>query len=159
MSLSSERHEAPPILGPLDFADRSNQIILIEHDEENSLINLLSNVIHGKSCLWFSPRSVYTKPSGIDATFVAFALNQSSISNCHKMIKAITAPMDFMVLQHIDEMNLTLDRRQRGAQISAYLSMLASKNILRGGNLIVSSCQTEYAIRGIANLFLNLRRK
>ena len=170
MSLSSQRkfsnpdtppwkHEAPPIIGPGDFMGMRNQIILIEHDDEDFSMDHLDSVMDGKVNIWFTPRpDAPTSKKPIDGATTVIVTNVSSVSRVYHYMKTNTAFIDSYVIERIDEMNLDLPKKNRGALVSANLSMMASPKILRGANLIITSTQTEYAIRGIANKFLNLRK-
>lgn len=170
MSLSSQRkpsspdlppwkYEAPPIIGPGDFMGMTNQIILIEHDDEDYSMDHLDSVIDGMMNIWFTPRSdAPTSKKPIDGATTLIVTSVSSIARVYHYMKTNTAFIDSYVIERIDEMNLDLPKKNRGALISGNLSMMASPKILRGGNLIVTSAQTEYAIRGIANKFLNLKK-
>ncbi len=145
---------APPILGQLEFAGMTNQLILVEHDEEDDSLSLLARVLSGKINIIFSQE---------DHTLVDFnaehsvIFSVSSIARIKKMMQVIPS-VDHFVINRIDMMDTNFDKRQRGAQVSAHLSMLCSPRLLRDANVIITSAKSEYKIREIADKFISLRK-
>jgi len=149
--------EAPPILGKLEFAGRKNNIILIEHDEDDELFTLLNVPIGDKTTIVFTP-NVYND------NYKHITCNAAIVSNCHsisrvvKCIKGIEVSPELYIIDRIDMMDIGLSKRPRGAQICAYVSMMASHKVLRGATAIITSCQIEHRIRTIADQFISLRK-
>ncbi len=148
--------EAPPIIGALEFACLTNEIILVEHDEEDHGLSLLTEAISGKNNIIFSNHAPPTI-EGYDAEHSAL-VQSDSIYKAHKIMRAVNVPMDFYIIHRIDLMDLLLHPRERGARISAYLSMMTSRKILQGANVLITSAKMEYKIREIANRYINLRK-
>jgi hypothetical protein len=149
--------EAPPIVGPLEFAGLSNSVILIEKDEDDESLSLLREPMCGKNNIIFSSDPICVLPKKFNAEFTANA-TVKSIAMVHRMIKSIDNPVDFYLIDRVDLMNLDFSKRERGSQMKAYISMLCSHKTLRGANLIVTSCNSEYTLREVADVFISLRK-
>lgn len=147
---------APPIIGPLEFSGIKNNIILVEHDEEDCGIDLLSKVLSCRMNMVFTPNE-FTKQSNWNSETTGVLLIDS-IAKIHRCIKNIAVSLDFFVINRIDLMDLNFSKKEKGAQTKAYISMLCSKKILRDANVIVTSGKSEYTIREIASNYLNLRK-
>ena len=145
---------APPILGPLEFAGMQNQIILVEHDDDDDSLALLAKVLSGKINIIFSQE---------DHTMVGFdalhsvVFHVDSVSRIKKVIQLVPE-MDYFVINRIDMMDTNFHKRERGSQIKAHLSMLCSPRLLRDANVIITSVNSEYMIREIADKFISLRK-
>jgi len=150
--------DAPPILGPLDFAGLKNNIILIEHDDDDCSIDLIRKAIETEVNIIFTPSS-YKEAMigrGLDFTALSFV---DSIAKVRPIIKSINGiDINFYVINRIDMMDLEFNKKEKGAQTNAYLSMLCSKQLLRNANVIVTSAKSEYKIREIADKFISLRK-
>lgn len=142
MSLS-KKYLAPNILGPMDFMGLSNEIILIEY--LNNPLDQLENVFKDKNNIIFS-----SERHDKHWPYSAFA-QVESITRIYQVLKSLQEPMDFIIIDSIDQIDYQLGKKQRGSNIKAYLSMIASKKILKGANLIITSGKSEYSIREIAN--------
>ncbi len=161
MSASSKSHPArvaPPIIGGLDLFGISGKLILIEHDEEDCPIDLIWKAISGKVNIIFQPGVVqeFTKKDGASTTAM---LAIGSISKIKKAISLLSnRKVDTFVINRIDLMDDKLNKRVRGSQMSAYLSMISSPRILLDANVIVTSVNAEHRIREIADKFISLRK-
>lgn len=137
---------APNIMWDLDLAGVSNQLILIEHQNDHSCFKFMS----GKNNIIFSP-SEFSCSKDFDARNTV-AVVTDSVTKIHKAMKFMSeCEFDFVVIDRVDMMNINLHRMTRGSLVKAYLSMLSSKSILRGANLIVTSPRIETNIRGFSN--------
>ena len=148
---------APPIIGPLEFAGLKNSVILVEMDEEDNMLSLLREPTSGKNNIIFSPQEFSITEFKFNFVNTAFVFN-TSIATIHRMVKAVKSDVDYYIIDRVDLMNLEFSKRESGSQIKAYISMLCSPLTLCGANLIVTSCNSEYTIREIADVFLNLRK-
>ena len=148
--------EAPPIIGPMEFAGYSNSMFLVEHDEDDCGLNLICSAITGKNNIIFSN---HTPPTihGYDAMYSAY-VQSDSLYKVNKIIRSLDASMDFFIIHRIDLMDLILHPRERGARIAAFLSMMCNKKFLRDANVVITSAKSEYKIREIANRYINLRK-
>jgi hypothetical protein len=81
-----------------------------------------------------------------------------SVTMIKKVMRSLPCSVDFIIVNRIDLMDNNFSKKERGAQIKGHVSMLASKKILNGANMIITSCSTEYSLRDLANSFLNLRK-
>lgn len=151
-------HEAPPIIGRLEFYGLTNQIILVEHDEEVCGISLIESPINGKNNIIFSGVNEGINTLTWDASCSA-RIQSESLYHSYRILKSMEQnPFDFIIIRRIDVMDLGLHVRERGARIAAYLAMMSSRKILQGANVVITSAKSEYNIRKIANLYLNLRK-
>ena len=157
------KHEAPPIIGLMDFFGLENNIILIEHDDELNSIDVLGFYLNGKDNIIFQPKALgFNKPNIIDCTesYISFV---DSISQVYKMIRTLssaTKPQEAFhsyLINRIDFLNLDMDKKKRGSQMAAFVSMLASKKILLGANLLITSGNSEHKLREIANKTINIK--
>lgn len=144
---------APPILGTLEFAGMNDKLILVEHDDDDD-INLMWRILHNKINIIFSPAEITPK---FGSVFTAVVITDT-IARVHKMMKSVNAEIDYVVIDRIDLMDSNFTKRERGAQIKAFISMMNNKRILRGANLIVTSCKSEYTIREMADRYISLRK-
>jgi hypothetical protein len=153
--------DAPPILGPLDFAGMKNNIILIEHDDDDCSIDLISKVIEKEVNIIFSPSLYMDSMVGRELKNSAIAFTDS-IARVRTVIKRAHELSEFQfgffVINRIDMMDLDFNKKEKGAQTNAYLSMLCSRKLLRNANVIVTSAKSEYKIREIADKFISLRK-
>ena len=148
------KHNAPIIPGPLEFAGLSNNIVLVEHNDSDNSLSLLAPIINGKVNIIFTPDEDF------DST--GFESNDSAVIFCNsismvcKIAKRLPSAADYMIVNRVDMFDIHFDKKERGAQVKAYISMMAGAKTLRGANLIVTSGRTEYALRGVADRLLNL---
>jgi len=150
--------EAPPILGPLEFAGVENQLILIECDEGACVLELLGAAISYKDNIIFTPDEVM--PAAYLGRGEILIANINSIAKINNTIRSINmngSCADFFIIHRIDMMDIHFSKKERGAQINAYVSMMASPKNLRGANVIVTSCLHEWKLREIADKFISLR--
>ena len=150
MSISNKTI-APPVIGPMDLLGIEGKIILIEGYD--NMMDDLENTIKDKCniILSASPNNLSNLelPSSVHVQI-------KSIYSAVKIMRACTVDIDNFIIDRIDMLDLNVNKRVRGSQIKAYLSMLSPK-ILRSRNLIVTSCQHEYTIRNIADKYISLR--
>ena len=153
--------QAAPIIGPLEFSGVENNIILVEHDEDDAILKLLDSPLTGKNNIIFSSEDNLECGHAFNAMFTVM-MQRNSIIQVAKIIKSLSQTVDFRnefyIINRIDLFDLNFNKRERGAQVRGHLAMLAGKKTLRGANLIVSSCSIEYSLRELANSFLNLRK-
>ena len=151
--------QAAPIIGPLEFSGVENNIILVEHDEDDFILKLLHASLTGKNNIIFSPNDHMQIKEDFNGLFTVI-MESDSIIKTSKIMKSFPSNLknDFYIINRIDLFDLNFNKRERGAQIRGHLAMLAGKKTLRGANLIVSSCSIEYSLRELANSFLNLRK-
>ncbi len=145
--------QEPPIISPIEFAGMKNKLILVECDQKNNPIELIHNSIKDSVCMYYTNEHQDTIP-----TKQSYIINFNKIAHISKIIRHVEGDADFHIVHRIDLMNLDLTKKARGSQIKAYLSML-SPTILRGSNIIVTSCCDEYTIRDISDYYINLRTK
>lgn len=147
-------HTAPPILGSMEFAGMQNEIILIEHDDDDCFFSLTYTAL--KDC----NKLIFT--GDIDATggpYHNYAMYPvSSVSKIYTILKALEHPVDNIIIHAIDRMNLSLDKRKRGSLVASTIAMLASKKVLKGANLIISSCKEEHKLREMSAHYVSLRK-
>lgn len=146
---------APPVLGKLDLLGLTGKILLVEHDEEDCGLDLIGKAIDGKVNIIFRPGSPYDVPT-FNAEHTAI-ITVDSVARIQKMMSSLKWVETF-VIDRIDMMDSKFDKRARGSQISAYLSMITSPRILRDSNVIVTSVNSEYRLREIADKYYNLRK-
>lgn len=148
-------HKAPPILGPGDFMGIENNIILVEHNDDDCSLDLLANAISERVNIAYQACDVRI---GCAANYRTSAVVQAdSIYQVYKCVK-LSEPVDFFIINRIDMMDIDMRKLQRGAQMAAYISMLAARKILRGSNVIVTSAKQEHKLREIADRFIDLRK-
>lgn len=153
MSLS--KHQAPPILGPLEFYGLENKIILIEHGEQTETfnpINLYKQCLDEKLILSFGSHLI-----GMTLGAYHIHVNTDSIYKTSRSIREAGGQFDFFLIDQVQLMDVNLHKKDRGAQIKAHLSMVSSKKILKGSNIIITSTESEYSLRDIADKFYNLK--
>lgn len=156
MSLSNpqrskpKRHEAPPVLGESDLFGLTNQIILIEYNEDENL-NILENLIGDKNTLICAPSQYY-----IDRKNILFS-KVDRISQAQVIARKTAEHLDLIIFDRIDMMNIDYDKKGWASQMKYYISMFANPNTLKGCNLIVTSGRSEPLIREIADQFHNLK--
>jgi len=155
--------QAPPIIGPLEFSGLKGKLILIEHDSEDESLILIQRAIHGTCNMVYSPTKD-VEIHGFNADFTV-VIKQQSIYKTHQVMKSLAKEekelcsiADFHIIARLDMMDLNLPTRERGAQQAAFLAMIASPQILRDSNLIVTSARNEMKLRERADVFLNLRK-
>lgn len=146
--------QSPRIMSPIEFSGLVNKIILIECDEEDNAIELIYEAIKENVCVYYSKE----KQDLIKTKKETISIFCDDINKATKCIRRISSDAGFHIIHRIDLMNLSLTKKIRGSQIKAYISML-SNNILRGSNVIITSCRDEYTLREIADQYINLRKK
>lgn len=150
-------NHAPIIIGPLEFSGMQNQTVLVEHDEEDLILDLLSKALSGKDNIIFSA-NLEVEAIGFNGENSCL-VKTDSIYKIYKGIKKLPPLFEFIILNQIDMMDLQLNNKERGAQQAGFVAMLNSPNNLRGAVLIVSSCKAEYNLREKVNKYINLRKK
>lgn len=143
--------QAPPIIGQLEFSGMENNIILIEHDEEDCSLDLMGSAIADKVNVIFTPHEFRFNANHSVAVMV------DSVSRIYNIMRGLIA-VDLYIINRIDLMNLEFSKKERGAQVKAFVSMMCSPRMLQGGNLIATSGKSEYTLREIADTYLNLRK-
>lgn len=147
---------APPIVGSLEFSGLANESILVEINDDQDVLVLLKNPLNGKVILIFSPVTD-SEFGDFDASQCA-VMKMDSVYEVYKIIKDLKVELDFYIIDRIDMMDTNLASRERGAQQSAYIGMLSNKKILRGANLIVTSCHRERSIEQRVTRYLSLKK-
>lgn len=141
------KYDVLDILGDLSMISMTNEVILIEAEQESPCMNFMS----GQNNIIFCP-SDFTADEKFDSS-LTIASVCDSISKVHKILTGLNRscdPFDFIVIHRIDMFDIHLDKMKRGALISGFISMLCSKNILRGANLVITSLRNEYTLREIS---------
>lgn len=152
MSFSkSVKHIAPPVIGKMDLLGISNKLILVEAEDSFRAIH---PCIKDETNIIFCHNSDDVIYEGMQDSAI---VTVESIYRVYDIVKKLNSEVDNYIIHKIDWLDLELSKRVRGSQVKAYLSMLSSPKILRGANLIVTSCQTEYTVRDIADVFFNLK--
>lgn len=148
-------HNAPPVISPLEFEGYKGRLVSIECNEDDNPILLISSALKNKYNIIFGANeSDILAISGFSNTVHISCDSIYKIANTIK--KLPNNSVDFIIINRIDLMDLSVAKRIRGSQIKAYLSML-SPRILGDTNLIVTSCSSEYTIRDITDKYISLR--
>ena len=108
---------APPIIGPLEFDGIENSTILIEHDEDDD-INLIVKSIRNKVNIIFTPDSSFDFSLSV-MPHTAAVLDMVSIYKVYNIIKGLTVPVDNIIINRLDMMDLDHNKRMRGSQHAA----------------------------------------
>lgn len=148
------KHNAPPILSPLEFDGLVNEFILIEVDPDSQLLETLHGPLSGKINIIFSSSTeFYSGKFDGSSTVIREA---KSVYDVYKFMKAINVDVDYFIIDRLDILDSGLSPKERGAQQNAFLQMCASPAILRDSNLIVTSASNEQTVRKKVNRYLNL---
>lgn len=140
------KHQALEIFNSLSLVGCKNQIILIETEKEIDFFDCMQ----GMNNIIFSP-NLDKMGKGCDSEFTIHVTCDSiaKVFNYLKSIKELE--FDYVLIDRIDLFDENLHKMKRGALIAGFTSMLCSKTILRGANLLITSQKTEYKLREISN--------
>ncbi len=144
---------APPIIGKLDLFGLTRNIILVEHDEDDCGIALLSKAINDKVNIIFR-ENLSISLVGLPNTVVVEA---DSIAKIYQIMKSLTT-VDTIIIDRVDTMDMRFNKRVRGSQVASHISMMCAPRILRDANVIITSANMEYRLREIADKFYDLRK-
>jgi len=149
------KHEAPPVLGELEFSGLVNELVLVEVDPDSQLLETLRLPLNGKiNIIFSSTNDLYVDRFEGNSTVIYQA---KSVYEVYKFMTKFNVDVDYFVIDRIDMFDETLSPKEKGAQQSAYIQMCASPKNLRSSNLIVTSANQETTLRKKANKYLNLR--
>jgi len=154
------KHNAPPIVGSMDFLAMQNEFILVEMDNNGDIFHLLREPLSGKININFSAALELEQTPDFDfsRTVIVKAKSVYSIFNAVKsMPPEYAAAYDYLIIDRIDMMDNELSPRERGSQQAAFISMIAAPQFLKGKNVIVTSANKELSIRKRASSFFDLR--
>ena len=141
------KHQALEIFNNISLFGCSNEIILIETDQDIQFFDFMKS----KNNIIFSPSMDKIKAK--ESKFTA-QIYCDSISYAYKLLnkfRDIDTRFDYILIDRIDLFDSGLNKMNRGAIMSGFVSMMCSKTILRGANLLITSQKTEYKLREISN--------
>lgn len=148
---TSNKHEAPPILGKSDLLGIEGETILIEFTESEDFFKECKNLLDGNLILIFHPESD-PPPHWLEG----YAIECDNIIKCVRSIRKMDTLPDLVIFHRIDLMDLETSKKLRGAYRKGQLSLVTKKH-LKNTNLLLTSCETEYMLRELSDRFINLK--
>jgi hypothetical protein len=142
--------DAPPILSSLDIEGFKNRLMLIEQDDDQDLAEIIP-MLRGRTGVVFTSDYQGIYPDG------AVVIMLPNIYQIYKAVKMIHCNLDYILIESLDMMDAEYHRQVRGSNFSAYIAMIRSPKLLNGANLIITSANREYNLRGRADVFINMR--